>query len=279
MIHLELNQSRLDTFSKCERRFFLQYLSECYVPSRAPILPAEAEERVKQGVLFHQCIERALRGVPVEPLLRVAPDPIVGWVENALKFISLLPAGPRFVEYTLSLPFQDALLTAKYDLLVVCQDKAIIVDWKTTGRPGNAGGHNLDIQRIVFPFVLAEAAPQIGWQQVEPDNIEFIYCFACGLGQTLQFPYSSKLHQQNQDFLENQITSISTRSGCESLFPKIADTPDNVDSLCSRCTFMFHCDRGDTASSVRDLSSVFQEADLDRLFSAETDLDEFEIEF
>ena len=279
MIHLELNQSRLDTYAKCERRFFLQYLCDQYVPSRSPLLPAEVEERVRQGTLFHQFIERALRGIPIEHLLQIAPEPIDGWVETALDFISRLPTGLRFTEFSLSLPFQEALLTAKYDLLVICEDKAFIIDWKTSGRPRSPSKWQQEIQHIVFPFVLAAAAPRMGWNQIKPDNIEFIYWFAVAPQETSRVPYSSGQHQQNQKFLERQVSAVLAKSNNELNFPQITDTIGNRESFCSQCTFMFHCKRGESPGSALDLSSIFLDADLERFFAAEIDLDDFEIAY
>ncbi len=279
MTRLELNQSRLDTYVKCERRFFLQYIQDEHVPARTPLLTPGQEERAKQGELFHQYMEKALRGLPTESLLQLAPDPIDRWVEAALRFIAQLPTGPRLVEFTLSVPFRETLLTAKYDLLVPRGEKAVIIDWKTAGRPDSTTRWHQDMQHVVFPFVLAEAAPDMGWNRITPNDIEFIYWFAVAPEKPLRFPYTVAQHRRNREFLEHQIADILEKSGSENRFLQVADTPGNRESLCSHCAFMFHCERGNNPKSVRDLSNVFLEAERDRIASTDADLDHYEVSF
>ncbi len=276
---LELNQSRLATYAKCERRFFLQYMQEEHVPSRTPRLTPEQEQRIKQGDLFHQYLERALRGLPIEDLLQRAPEPIDRWLEAALRFVAQLPTGPRLVEFTLSLPWHGIGLTAKYDLLVPHAETMVIVDWKTSERPQAASRWQRDIQHVVFPFVLAEAAPHMGWGPISPSNIEFVYWFASAPEEPLRFPYTAEQHQRNREFLESQITDLWQKTGSEHRFRQVADTPENRGTLCSHCAFMFHCERGSNPKSVRDLSSVFLKAELDRIASTDIDLDRYEIAF
>ena len=279
MTRLELNQSRLNTYAKCERRFFLQYMQDEYVPSRIPLLPPEQEERVRQGELFHQYMERAVRGLPTESLLPLIPYPIDRWMEAALRFTAQLPTGPRLVEFTLSLPFHGALLTAKYDLLVLQAEKAVIIDWKTSGRPKSTSRWQQDMQHVIFPFVLAEAAPDMGWSQITPNDIEFIYWFAGAPDEPLRFPYTLGQHRQNQEFLESHIAAVLAKSDAENGFLQVVDTPGNRESLCGHCAFMFYCERGSNPKSVRDLSNIFLEAELDRIASTDTDLDNYEVFF
>lgn len=279
MAFVELNQSRLNTYAKCERRFYLQYVQDEFVPSRTSVLSPEQEENVGRGDLFHRYIESAMRGLPIEPLLRIAPEPIDEWIKGALEFLSKIPIGPRYVEYTLSIPFQEALLTAKYDLLMPLEDKGVIVDWKTTGLPGISPRWQQDLQQVIFPFVLAEAAPEMGWTQITPDNIEFIHWFAAAPHEPRRFRYSQERHQRNREIMDSFFTRIGGKPRVESSFPKVPDTPQNRDSLCSRCTFMFHCERGVNPKSVRDLSSVFLEADLERIALTNADFDQYEIAY
>ncbi len=279
MAFIELNQSRLSTYARCERRFFLQYIQNEFVPSRSSMLSPEQEENVRRGDLFHRYIESVLRGLPIEPVMRIAPEPLDEWIRGALEFLSKMPNGPRFVEYTLSLPFQEAQLTAKYDLLVLLEDKGVILDWKTTGMPDLAPDWHQDLQQVIFPFVLVEAATEMGWTQITPDHVEFIYWFAAAPHEPMHFRYSQELHQRNREFLESNFTKIQEKRRVENNFSQVADTPQNRDSLCSRCTFMFHCDRGVNPKSVKDLSSVFLEADLERIALTNTDFDQFEIAY
>ncbi len=281
MTRLELNQSRLNTYVKCERRFFLQYMQEEYVPSRTPLLTPAQEQKVRRGELFHQCIERAVRGVPPETFLPLLPNPVDRWIEAALDFIAQLPAGPRLVEFTVSVPLHGAVLTAQYDLLVPYAEaaKVVIVDWKTSESSASASHGPQDMQHVVFPFVLAEAAPDMGWSRITPHDIEFIYWFAGAPDEPLRFSYTPAQHQQNREILEGHIADVLAKSDAEHRFRQVADTPGNREALCGHCAFMFHCERGNHPKSVRDLSAVFLEAELDRIVSADTGLDDPEVFF
>lgn len=281
MADLELNQSRLQTYAKCQRRFFLQYMREEYVPSRAPLLPAEQEAKIRQGELFHRHVEGLMRGLDEELVLKFAPDPVGGWLNDALGFLEQLPSGDRLAEFTIALPFRGAKLTAKYDLLVVRQERALIVDWKTSEEPAKRYFLERSMQHRVFPFVLAEAAPAMGWPQVGPESIEVVYWNAGEPKAPSLFMYSQREHQGNRKFLTDRIAEIRARDRVEGSFPKVPDTPENRETLCNACAFVFHCERGDDTRERRNLASVFYEADLELAADADagSDLDLYEIPY
>lgn len=256
---LEFNQSRLGTFQACARKFYLRHIASLPVPPRAEMLAPAHAEQVARGQLFHKYVERALKlpHLPLSALAAQAPAPIDGWLGQAGDFIATLPPR-RYVEYTLSLPFQTAVLTARYDLVAVSPERILIVDWKTSERPTPASILRRRMQHVVFPFVLTEAAPHIGWGQIVPEQVEIVYWFSATPQQPLRLRYSQDEHRTNARLLQDLVTGILARQG-ETEFPKVADTPANRERLCAWCTYMHHCERSTTLRIQVDLVRIFDE--------------------
>ncbi len=256
---LTFNQSRLEVFTKCARKFYLQYLAQRYFPPRHD-MPTQAQAtQLAQGTLMHKYMERALRGVDMAALTACAPTPIREWLEDAYLFVTQLPAGERLVECTLSMPFDDTYLTARYDLIALTQDgQATIVDWKTSANPTPAARLRQRMQHVVFPYVLVESGLLGAPSTVEPSQVEMVYWFTTDPLTPVRFAYSRAAHQQNQTQLQAMVRAIKART-TEADFPKVEDSPHNRRHLCAFCSYMQHCERGATPVTSVDLDDVFEE--------------------
>ncbi len=253
---LIFNQSRLEVFTKCERKFYLQYLARRHFPPR-PNVPTPAQEaQLAQGVLMHKYMERAFKGVDKTILAACAPTPIREWLEDACTFADQLPRGKRLAECTLSMPFASVRLTARYDLIVIGQDgQVMIVDWKTSAEPTPASRLRQRMQHVVFPYVLTES--HLGGS-ADPARVEMIYWFTTDPLAPVRFRYSEAEHRQNRDKLENMVRTIMQRTA-EADFPKVEDTPRNLRYLCAYCSYMHHCERSATPVTSVDLDDIFEE--------------------
>lgn len=257
---MEFNQSRLAVFAACERRFYLRYVANRNVPHRRDRLAAAPEQdALRQGTLFHRYMERVAAGLPAPQLIECAPSPLDGWIADAQRFIETLPAGTQQAECTVALSFQDAVLTAKYDLVVLGRDRIVIVDWKTGRRPAAAYALRQRMQHAVFPFVMAEAAAQ-WYAGMAADDIELVYWFAETPEAPWRFAYSQAEHDANADRLGAMVQSIGARTREED-FPMLEDTPAHRAAACAHCTFMHYCDRGAAPQANTDWAVIFEEAD------------------
>ncbi len=256
---LVLNQSRLEVFTKCERKFYLQYLARHYFPFRPDLPTREQAAQLAQGQLMHKYMERALKGVNLAALTRFAPTPIREWLEDAYSFADQLPRGERLVECTLSVPFGSTHLTARYDLIVVGQDGHIaIVDWKTSTEPTPASRLRQRMQHVVFPYVLVEAGLVGESGAGKPAQVEMIYWFTSDPLEPVRFRYSQTEHRQNHAILQEMVQTILART-TEEDFPKVQDSSHNRRFLCAYCSYMHHCERSATPVTSVDLDDIFEE--------------------
>ena len=129
----QFSQSSLQDFADCPRRFYLKYIQQLHYPAAESAPLRDFEESME-------------RGTAVPPPHSSAPDrhssggacrnaipdeTIETWWENYLRYaLNDLPAR-RFPEITLSAPLAGRRLVAKYDLLAIGAERAVIVDWKT----------------------------------------------------------------------------------------------------------------------------------------------------
>lgn len=116
----------------CPRKFQHLYLEQLAAPP-----DAEQQERLSQGSQFHLLMQQWQLGLPIEPLLHT---------DKALQhwFQAFQSAAPEILsladetepplsqsEHTRTLEFAGYLLTVVYDLLLLGDRSAKILDWKT----------------------------------------------------------------------------------------------------------------------------------------------------
>lgn len=261
----EFNQTRLQDFELCPRKFHLRHQARYQFPDRPDLISDEVERRLTWGRDFHRHIERWAAGIPLAILLRTAQPPADEWLTLAVRYLaSLTQASQWYVEYTLSIPFQDSILSARYDVLIRRPNgELIILDWKTGSRPVGAATLRRSMQQAVFPFVLAEAAPELGWGRVDPEDILCVYWIAAAPHDPVRIRYAADEHRHNRELLADRIQSILARRREED-FPLVEDTPENRERICALCTYAHYCDRGLTHGTRVDLDHVFlEESPLD----------------
>jgi CRISPR/Cas system-associated exonuclease Cas4 (RecB family) len=242
------NQSNLQDFIDCERRFQLCHMLHQSWPAVEAEPFLEYERMMGQGSRFHKIIRQHLTGVPVSQIEHtIGSDEVIetwwrSYIHSRKDGILEMAffAGNRYVEeITLSVPLNEFRLIAKYDLLVVQPNgKLLIFDWKTsTNRPKRkwmAGR----MQTLAYRYVLAHAAGSITHLgPADPGQIEMIYWFANYPDQPELFSYDGEALAAHTKYLSQLISNINRKT--ETIFPL---TPDV--SRCLFCTYRSLCNRG-----------------------------------
>jgi len=186
------SQHSLNDYLECPRRFYLQYIAKQVWPlletgyDGMDVL--QYREYLRQGVRLHRWIERHWLGI--SPTLSLAEAKMADsasdielqtwWGRFLDSDFSALPA-QRLPELELAAQIDDYRLYARYDLLAIEKDRAVVVDWKTIrfNRPLPHHFWRDRLQTRVYLYVLASAgAPFNGGQPIPPENCSMRYWLA-----------------------------------------------------------------------------------------------------
>lgn len=255
---MRLSQGQLNLLETCPRKFQHTYLEQLASPTTP-----DQQERLSLGSRFHQLMQQWELGLPVEPLI-VEDEQLRQWFDA---FVAAAPtilklnadrAAPevnslsfRQSEHQRTLIFEGHLLTVVYDLLILSQQQAQILDWKTYPKPQQSKRLAQNWQTRLYPFVLAETS------DYSPENISMTYWFfqtqtgSSTDPQSLKFAYSVHAHDRTRHDLTQQLQQLTHwldryQTTGES-FPQVT----LGSKACADCSFATRCRReGDTIAST-----------------------------
>jgi CRISPR/Cas system-associated exonuclease Cas4 (RecB family) len=238
---LTLSRYQLATFLTCQRRFQLRYLRR--IPWPATPLDERHEAAVRRGQQFHQLLERHFLGLPVETAALNDADLRRWWTLFANSGLRL-PDGRLLPELSLTVPIDGHLLTGRFDLLVLGEDKssgaayAHVFDWKT-GRPRDEADLRQDWQTRLYLAILAEGGGAL-WDNgrtLAPDHIVITYWYVNEPEAPRTLAYSTVQHADNWADIRALVAQISRQM--------TADAWPLTDDLarCRECAYQVYCDR------------------------------------
>ncbi|MCA9887814.1 MAG: PD-(D/E)XK nuclease family protein [Anaerolineae bacterium] len=255
------SQSSLQDYVDCPRRFQLKYLLRQRYPAPEVDDLLEFERRMAQGERFHHLLHQHAVGLAAEVLQkRIDDDEVRRWFDTYMaNGLNDVPER-RYPEYSLTVPLGDYRLLAKFDLLALSEDKALIIDWKTSRHVPRRDRLQRRLQTIVYRYVLAKGGTALnGGQPIPPEQIEMRYWYADHEGQVVAFAYDAAQFEADEHYLTGLVREIEERER----FPLTDDT-----TRCAYCTYRSLCERGITAGPL-------DEWELDE----PTDLDELDFDF
>ncbi len=227
-------QTALRTYQECPYRFYLRYLAK--VPW--PAWPAEAATAaaLERGRRFHELARQHFLGLEAGEQARAAGGDLATWWTALQTAPPDLAAWPRRLpEAGLSVPLGEYRLAARYDLLAMGEESALIVDWKT-GRPlPAAAALAQDTQTRVYLYVLAEGSAVYAGRPLAPDALALLYWHPAGPTQ-VRLPYSQARHRADGGFLGALVQEIAARRPQE-----MARTTDEC--ACRQCAYAPLCGR------------------------------------
>jgi hypothetical protein len=235
---LRLSQGQLNLLETCPRKFQHIYIEQLGFPSGL-----EHQERLTWGSQFHLLMQQRELGLPIDYVLE---DPlhqsVEAFIQAAPEVFQSSPGAIRQSEYSLTLEFQGYLLTVIYDLLIMDDRQAQILDWKTYPRPQQSRWLTKNWQTRLYPFVLAETS---GYQ---PEQISMTYWFVRGQPdrpnqpESITYPYDEQHHQQTRQDLShllNQLAQWLDRYEQGESFPQV----EIASGACDACSFGLRCHR------------------------------------
>jgi hypothetical protein len=246
---IRLSQAQLNLLETCPRKFQQVYLDQLGTP-----IASEQQDQMNWGSRFHLLMQQRELGLPA--LTASTTDRLLQSCVDA--FIQTAPelfhqqAVFRQSEHRRTLEFQNYLLTAVYDLLILNPQQAQILDWKTYPRPQNPRWLAENWQTRLYPFVLAETS------DYSPEDISITYWFVQATQsvsetnpetpettfhpQSLKFNYSKAQHEATRSKLVallSQLTEWVERYQVGESFPQVEVSANQ----CGFCAFDVRCQR------------------------------------
>ncbi|HEY9906907.1 MAG TPA: PD-(D/E)XK nuclease family protein [Thermosynechococcaceae cyanobacterium] len=239
-----LSQAHLNLLATCPRKFQHTYLEQLAAPS-----DPEQQERMSQGSRFHLLMQQWQLGLPVESIAQSDPQ-LQQWfsafVASAAEILKLDDRLPSLAqsEHPRTLEFEGYLLTVVYDLLLLDDQQAKILDWKTYPRPRKTDWLLQNWQTRLYRFVLAETS------SYAPEQVSMVYWFFQSKGdrattpepQSVRLSYDRAQHEQTRQDLKLLLRQLfqwleQYRQG--NSFPQVELGAE----ACERCSFAVRCDR------------------------------------
>lgn len=199
---IRLSQGHLNLLATCPPRFQQIYLEQLHsIPN------PEQQEKQTWGTRFHLLMQQRELGLPLESLLAEEPElhhSLAALIQAAPEILQTTNQDTREAEHSRTLSFNNYLLSVIYDLLIVNESQAKILDWKTYLKPQKKNKLAENWQTRLYLYVLAETSSYL------PEQISFTYWFVKlpHQPQSLTFAYSSQQHQQTKQDLADLLNQL-----------------------------------------------------------------------
>lgn len=231
---LILSQHKLKDFLSCQRRFQLRYLERLPWPVE-PAFGRNQETR-QLGQQFHQIFHRYFLGLSIAEDL--AGDPLLRqWWQVFQNKGPEIPSGRLFPELSLTMPVGRHLLTGRFDLLVLGEERIQVFDWKTDARRPARVELQETLQTRIYLALAAEARPAMR-QDGNPRPISLTYWYVNDPEEAIVFNYSQDQHNENWTYLQDIVADLDQMLTLGGEWP----LTDDLDR-CGRCAYQVFCGR------------------------------------
>ncbi|NJK35091.1 MAG: PD-(D/E)XK nuclease family protein [Oscillatoriales cyanobacterium SM2_2_1] len=147
-----LSQGLLTTWDTCRRKFQLLYLEQLALAN-----DPDQYLRLERGQQFHLLMQQEHLGLNIDALA-ASDQHLDHWWQQFQASPPAMIAGDRIAEHRRTLAQPPFLLTAIYDLLILGDRQAQIIDWKTYEHPPTAQHLQHHWQTRLYLYLLAETS-------------------------------------------------------------------------------------------------------------------------
>ncbi|HUI88992.1 MAG TPA: PD-(D/E)XK nuclease family protein [Anaerolineales bacterium] len=249
------SQSSLQDYVDCPRRFQLRYMDQLAWPALDSEPVIENERHQIEGQLFHRLAQQYALGLPAEDLLPMANTPnLERWWQHFRQAFKSHPG--LHPELTLSAPIGHHRLVAKYDLVAVQDNKAIIYDWKTSAKHPRDEWVSARWQTRVYRALLVQAGSGLNnGRAFGPEQVEMIYWYCDFPSEPTRFRYDANQFKRDWSAIEKVVEEISSAEE----FPLTDE-----ERMCRFCVYRSYCNRGVQAGHLDDAEAEMEsEANFD----------------
>ncbi len=239
----QLSQNHLNILSTCARKFQYTYLEQLI----SPYLSQQGE--LNLGNRFHHLMQQRELGLEIADLLAADPPLQKSFntlAEAAPNLVDPQPNTWRQAEHRRTFLKGNFLLTGIYDLLILSEKEALIIDWKTYPQPPDLKQLENNWQTRLYLYLLGKTAPYL------PEQIKFTYWFI-NVPQkptSVTFAYTQEKQKATAEELTKLLTMLDRhhqryQENKES-FPQVEVSK----GYCQDCPFQIPCGRDSKTNEV-----------------------------
>ncbi len=238
MLLPNISQQHLQLWTTCRRKFRHTFLDEINFP-----INHELQEKLTLGRQFHLLVQQHQLDIDVSKMADTESS-LQNWFHSYLKHPPQMICGEHFPEQKRSVQFGKTTLTAIYDLVILGQTSAQIIDWKTHQNPIVHSILADHWQTKLYLFILQETT------NFAPEQISMTYWFANAdpSQKTVEISYTADRHQATARTL-NRILQEMTED--DHYLPLPLDSKP-----CNYCEFLARCQAEITSYQINELDIV-----------------------
>jgi len=238
-----ISQGHLNIWETCRRKYQYSFLEVLSLPEA----DLESKEKLQLGAKFHLLMQQQELGLDVGALASSEPK-LQKWLAAFKEHPPETIAGDRLCEHRriFEVSMQDItnsnlekayfVLTAIYDLLILSDRHAQILDWKTHQKAIAVDKLKTNWQTQLYLYLLAKTT------NYDPDRLSMTYWFA-NTAQSVIIYYSQTDYELTEKKLQHILWEISQAQE----YPKLEEIHS---STCKHCEFRDRCDRGEILASI-----------------------------
>jgi CRISPR/Cas system-associated exonuclease Cas4 (RecB family) len=241
-----ISQGHLNIWEICRRKYQYSFLEVLSLPEA----DLDRKEKLQLGAKFHLLMQQKELGLDISALAGSEAQ-LQTWLGAFEKQPPMMIAGDRLCEHRRTLEISSAIsmhddsenrdrdqgyfvLTAIYDMLILGDRQAQILDWKTHQVAIPLHTLKANWQTRLYLYLLAQTT------KYDPEQISMTYWFA-NSAQSVIIEYSRSEHEQTATKLQQILIEMSQAQ----TYPKL----DLHSLACKNCEFRDRCDRGDFLTS------------------------------
>ncbi|MEN9269798.1 MAG: PD-(D/E)XK nuclease family protein [Thermostichales cyanobacterium HHBFW_bins_127] len=229
-----LSPSSLKVLDKCPRLFRYTYLDRLLYPRE---LSPQDQLAGQRGDYFHRLVELSQKGVPIEPLLAAAGDPLPQWWQVFMGSPHFRPPGEVWSEVSLWLERRGVRFQGRLDRLVIAPDRQCftIVDWKTERHRPSQDQLQESWQVRLYPLMLCLAGSTLnGGQPIAPERVRLTIWYVQHPQDPFELNYSRSQLQRDLQALDQVIDHLYAYA--ENGYPRTTALDQ-----CRHCWFATRC--------------------------------------
>lgn len=202
------SQNSINTYKSCPLKFKYKYVDK--INWRKDDLGSrEYYESLRVGSEFHLICERYFSNIPLG-VNETTNVKFTKWIEKIKKIlpVNLDDNYIYLPEYEIRYKLNDNIITAKYDLVIIKDNKVEIWDWKTENKRVDYKNAQNRIQTIVYMYLAKEVIPKLYSIDINFEDITMKYYQPEFEDVPITISYSEQMHDSYGKQISNYINMI-----------------------------------------------------------------------
>lgn len=198
------SQNSINTYKSCPLKFKYKYIDRINW-KYDDIESRDYYESLKMGTEFHLLCERYFKNIPLGINSNTSIK-FKNWIEK-VKIKVPKKEHKYLAEYEVRFNFNESIIQAKYDLIVIKEDEIEIWDWKTENKKFNYKNIESRIQTVVYMFLAKEVITKLFNKEIRTENIKMKY-YQPEFDDEIVILYSDEKHNLNKNKIDFYLDAI-----------------------------------------------------------------------